>query len=47
VILGHHMGEESLAAVLAGAGATVPAALLGVRARLSHLGRALRRRRGR
>ena len=45
VILGHHMGEDALAAALVGGTAVVPVTLLVVRARIDVILRSLRRRR--
>jgi hypothetical protein len=44
MIVAHHMGEELLPTLVAGGSAAVPVVLVLVRARLSRLGRALRRR---
>jgi hypothetical protein len=45
VIVAHHLGEHLLPQLVAGGAATGPALLIVMRARLSGLGRALRRRR--
>ena len=42
-ILGHHMGEETLAAALAGGTAVVPVTLLVMRAKIDHVLGKLRR----
>ena len=43
MIVAHHMGEELLPALVAGGAAAGPALLIIMRARLSRLGRRLRR----
>ena len=43
MILAHHMGEDLLPTLVAGAAAVVPAYLVVVRARLSRIARAARR----
>jgi hypothetical protein len=45
VIVAHHMGEDLLVTAAAGGASMAPLLLLAARARLSTLGRMLRRRR--
>jgi hypothetical protein len=44
VIVGHHMGEDLLPALVAGGAGSVPMLIVVLRDRLSRVGRRLRRR---